>query len=149
MQPAEELSSGAAQGQPDPPAGPKPQESAPAFGAVVQSLLREAWGLVQDHALLVALEAQRAGRNLTRMVFGGVVAAVLMVTAWLALVTALMFWIVGSDTRWAQAFLAVGLIHVVISAVLIAWIRRLAKIALFSAVLRQLRPGDRVPGDGL
>ena len=150
MQPAQEPGLGAVQGPPDPtPVEPKPRESAPAFAGVVQSLLREVWGLVHDHALLVALEAQRAGGNLARMVFGGVIAAVLLVTAWLALVTSLLFWILASDVRWAQGFLAVGLIHVVVSVVLIAWVRRLARVALFSAVLRQLHPADRAPGDSL
>jgi len=150
MQPAQEPGLGPAQGAPEPiPAEPRPRDSAAAFATVVQSLLREVWGLVHDHALLVALEAQRAGRNLTRMVFGGVIAAVLLVTAWLALVTSLMFWILASDVRWAQAFLAVGLIHVVVSVLLLAWIRRLARVALFSAILRQLHPADRAPGDSL
>jgi uncharacterized membrane protein YqjE len=122
---------------------PKP---APAFAAVFH-LLGEVWALLHDHLLLVALEAQRAGRNITRMVFAGVMAAVLLVTAWLALVASAMFWIVASDLPWAQAFLAVGLLHAAISVALIAWIRRLGADAMFSATLRQLRPGDKAQGD--
>jgi uncharacterized membrane protein YqjE len=112
----------------------------PAFVSVVHSFLREVWALVRDHLLLVALEAQQAGRNITRMVFAGVVAAVLLVTGWLALVASAMFWVVAADAPWAQAFLAVGLLHAAISVALIAWIRRLAGDAMFSATLRQLRP---------
>jgi uncharacterized membrane protein YqjE len=122
---------------------PKP---APAFAAVVH-LLREVWALAHDHLLLVVLEAQRAGRNITRMIFAGVVAAVLLVTAWLALVASAMFWIVAADAPWARAFLAVGLLHAAISIALIAWIRRLGANTMFSATLRQLRPGGKAQGD--
>ena len=116
-------------------------EPAPAFAAVLP-LLREVWALGHDHLLLLALEAQRAGRNFTRIILAGVVAAVLLVTAWLAFVASAMFWIVAADAPWAQAFLAVGLLHAAISVALIAWIRRLGADAMFSATLRQLRPGD-------
>lgn len=148
-QPAQHPARGAIPGAADPVlAQPKPQESASPLVTAAYSLLREAWGLVHDHGLLVALELQRAGRNLTRMVFGGVIAAVLMVTAWLALVAALMFWLIESDVRWAQAFLAVGLIHSVVSAALLVWIRSLGRVALFSALLRQFRPVDEKRGEG-
>jgi uncharacterized membrane protein YqjE len=119
----------------------------PAFAVLVQSLLRDVWALVHDHLLLVALEAQRAGRNITRMVFAGVVAAVLLVTGWLALIASAMFWIVAADVSWAQAFLAVGVLHAAISVALLAWIRRLAAEAMFSATLRQLRPAHKTQGD--
>jgi len=122
-------------------------KSGPAFAAVVHSLLRDVWALVQDHLLLVALEAQRAGRNITRIVFAGVVAAVLLVTGWLALVASAMFWVVAADAPWARAFLAVGLLHAVISVALIVWIRRLAADAMFSATLRQLRPEPVAQGE--
>ena len=116
-------------------------EPAPAFAAV-SPLLREVWALGHDHLLLLALEAQRAARNFTRIILAGVVAAVLLVTAWLALIASAMFWIVAADAPWAQAFLAVGLLHAAISVALIAWIRRLGADAMFSATLRQLRRGD-------
>ena len=107
-------------------------------GAHAHSLLREIWGLVQDHALLFALEAQRGGRNIARMVCAGVIAAVLAVTAWLALVSAVMFWLIGNSAPWACAFLAVAVLHVVACIALIHWIQRLAKVGMFSATLREL-----------
>lgn len=122
-------------------------KSGAAFAEVVPSLLRDVWALVQDHLLLVALEAQRAGRNITRMLFAGVVAAVLLVTGWLALVASAMFWVVAADAPWARAFLAVGLLHAAISVALIVWIRRLAAASMFSATLRQLRPEPMAQGD--
>ena len=129
--------------------GPEPagHNPGPAFATLVQSLLREIWALVHDHLLLAALEAQRAGRTITRMIFAGVVAAVLVVTGWLALVASAMFWVVAGDASWAQAFLAVGLLHAAISIALIGWIRRLAAEVMFAATLRQLRPDHEVQGD--
>lgn len=119
-----------------------------ALGTLFSSLLHEAWALVHDHLLLAALELQRAGRNITRMIFAGVVAAILCVTGWMALVASVVSWFVAADVSWAQAFLAIGLLHVAICVVLAAWIRRMAAEAAFSATLRQLRPHPQTPGEG-
>jgi uncharacterized membrane protein YqjE len=116
---------------------------------VIQTLLREFWALVRDHLLLVALDAQRAGRNITRMIFAGIMAAVLLVTAWFALVTSVMCWLVADDPSWGRAFLTLGLIHVGLSAALIAWMRRLGADAMLSATLRQLRTGHETQGTAL
>ena len=125
-----------------------PPRDGAAFGAQAHSLVREIWALVQDHLLLFALEAQRGGRNITRIAFAGVIAAVLAVTAWFAVVSAVMFWLVADNVPWAYAFLAVAVVHVVACIALIRWIQSLAKEAMFSATLRQLRGGgpDSVGG---
>jgi len=81
------------------------------------------------------------------MLFAGVVAAVLLVTGWLARVASAMFWVVAAGAPWARAFLAVGLLHAAISVALIVWIRRLAAASMFSATLRQLRPEPMAQGD--
>ena len=118
------------------------------LGAHAQSLVREMWALVQDHLLLFALEAQRGGKNIARIVFAGVITAVLGVTAWFAAVAAVMFWLVADDAPWAYAFLVVTVLHVVACIALIRWIRSLAKEAIFSATLRQLRGGPDGAGGG-
>jgi hypothetical protein len=127
--------------------GPAAQDAIPGFAALIQSLLREAWMLAQDHILLVVLEAQRATRAVATVVIAGVVAAVLLVTAWLALVASVLCWVVLGDTPWAYALLVVGLIHVAVSVILFAWIRRVASHRIFTALMRQLHPRDRLPGD--
>jgi uncharacterized membrane protein YqjE len=129
-------------GAPDAP----PADSAAAVSALVESLLRDAWALVQDHALLTVLEVQRATRTVTIMLFSGVIVAVLLVTAWLALVASVLFWVVDADQAWGFALLLVGLIHVALSAAIIWWIRRLARNQMFSALLRQVLPHQRAPG---
>jgi uncharacterized membrane protein YqjE len=133
-------------------APPRVERAAPdegeRLGAHAHSLVREIWGVVQDHVLLFALEAQRGGRNIARMVFAGVIAAVLAVTAWLALVSAVMFWLVGNNPPWACAFLAVAVLHVVACIALMRWIQRLAKAGMFPATLRELRGGSNGAGGG-
>jgi len=126
--------------------GVPPAESAAAVSGLVQSLLRDVWTLVQDHALLTVLEVQRATRTATIMLFSGVVVAVLLVTAWLALVASLLFWAVDGNQAWGFALLLVGLIHVALSAAIIWWIRRLASHQMFSALLRQVRPDRKASG---
>ena len=81
------------------------------------------------------------------MVFAGIVAAVLLVTAWLALVGSVLFWAVAGDSPWAVALLAVGLIHIALCAAVIAWIRHVARNTMFSVLLRQLQPRGELPGD--
>ena len=60
-----------------------------------------------------------------RMVFAAIVAAVLLVTGWLAFVAAAMFWIVADDASWARAFLTAGLLHAAISIAIVLWIRNI------------------------
>src|SRR5262245_12698243 len=122
-----------------------PDEGA-TLGAHAHSLMREIWALMRDHLLLFGLEAQRGGRNITRMVFAGVITAVLAVTAWFAVVSAVMFWLVADNAPWAYAFLAVAVLHVVACVALIRWIQSLAKELTFSATLRQLRGGPEGAG---
>jgi uncharacterized membrane protein YqjE len=124
------------------------QDDDATLAAHAHSIVREVWALIQDHLLLFALETQRGGRNVTRMAFAGVIAAMLAVTAWLALVSAVMFWWMADDAAWACAFLAVAVLHVVTCIALILWIRRFAKDAIFSATLRQLRSGADGAGGG-
>jgi uncharacterized membrane protein YqjE len=140
MQPATELDA------PHGASDASPAESAVAFSELVQSLLRDVWTLVQDHALLTVLEVQRATRTATIMLFSGVVVAVLLVTAWLAFIASVLFWVVDGDQAWGFALLLVGLIHVALSAAIIWWIRRLASDQMFSALLRQVRPDRKASG---
>src|SRR5262249_53714659 len=115
-------------------------------GNQIHTLLRDIWALVHDHLLLIALDAQRAGRSVTLMVLAGVITAVLAVTAWLALAGAAMFWLVAHNSAWAWAFVILAAAHVGACIALCAWIRRLAKEAMFSATLRHLRPDQESEG---
>jgi uncharacterized membrane protein YqjE len=136
--------------EPGPPGdlAPEGQSRTSMLSTHIESLLGDVWKLVHDHLLLVALESQRAGRNLMRMVFAAIVAAVLFVTGWLAFVAAAMFWIVADDASWARAFLTAGLLHAAISIAIVLWIRNIAGQGMFSATLRQLRSRQKPEGSG-
>jgi len=109
------------------------------LGAALRSLLQEAGSLAYEHLLLAALEAQRAGRNLVRMIVAGIFASVLVVTAWLALVAALASWWVDHGASWAQAFTAMAIMNLVIAGAVAYWIRHMVGELMFSATLRALR----------
>lgn len=51
-----------------------------------RSLFTEVRGLAQDRLKLAALETRLAGQSIVRMLIAGVVAAVMVISAWLALV---------------------------------------------------------------
>jgi uncharacterized membrane protein YqjE len=111
--------------------------------AALRSLVSEASSLAHDHLHLAVLEAQRAGRNLVQAVIAGILAAVLVVTAWLALVAAGVAWWVDSGASWAQALVVAAIINVLIAVALAFWIRKLGQQLLFAVTLRWLRPGHR------
>jgi uncharacterized membrane protein YqjE len=118
--------------------------------AALRVLTRDAWSLVQDHLLLATLEAQRAGKSLTRMIIAGIFAAVLLVTSWLALVAAAIFWWVDSGASWAQALVAMAVLNIAVGVAAMLWIRLLAADLLFSATLRTLRTASHPePGAGM
>ncbi len=110
-----------------------------ALGATLRSLVQEAGSLAYEHLLLAALEAQRAGRNLIRMVVAGIFTAVLVVTAWLALVAAIASLWVDHGATWPQAFVAMAVLNLVIAGIVVFWIRRLAGEMMFAATLRALK----------
>ena len=111
--------------------------------AAVRSLISEASSLAHDHLHLAVLEAQRAGRDLVRAVIAGILAAVLAVTAWLALVAAGVAWWVDSGASWALALVVAAIINVVVAVGLVLWIRKLGQQLMFAVTLRWLRPGHR------
>jgi uncharacterized membrane protein YqjE len=131
--------------EPDAAQAPPPDPTPPP-SALVHSLLTDLWTLVQDHALLTVLELQRASKTVTVMLLSGVVVAVLLVTAWLALVASVLFWVVEGNEAWGFALLLVALIHVALSAAIIWWIRQLATHRIFSALLRQVMPRHKAAG---
>jgi len=110
-----------------------------ALGATLRSFVQEVGSLAYEHLLLAALEAQRAGRNLIRMVVAGIFTAVLVVTAWLALVAAIASLWVDHGATWPQAFVAMAVLNIVIAGLVVFWIRRLAGEMMFAATLRALK----------
>ena len=96
-------------------------------------------GLVQDHALLAVLEVQRASLSLVKMVAAAIIISILLVSAWMGIVAALVAWAVGSGASWGAAIAVAALVNIAIAVALGFWAKSQIPDLLFAATLRQLR----------
>ncbi|MEO9136778.1 MAG: phage holin family protein [Casimicrobiaceae bacterium] len=107
------------------------------------SRLSLAWtnlkALAQDHALLAVLEVQRAGISMVKMVAAAIIISILLVSAWMAIVAALVIGAIGAGANWALAILIAALVNIVIAVALAFWAKKQIPDLLFSATMRQLR----------
>jgi hypothetical protein len=110
-----------------------------------RAIFSELPGLVSDRLDLLTLELKRAGRALALMVVLLVAAAILGVTAWLALWTGLGVGMVQLGLHWALSLLVVLLLNA--GAALLAFLRMRALLPLLRlpATRRHLTP-DSVAG---
>jgi uncharacterized membrane protein YqjE len=95
--------------------------------------------LVQDHALLAVLEVQRAGVSLVKLIVAGIVISILVVSAWLGIVAALVGFAVGQGADWALAILVAALVNLGIAVALGFYAKKQVPDLLFAATLRQLK----------
>ena len=96
--------------------------------------------VVSDLFRLFSLEVRRAGLTLVWMVALAVMAALLMVTAWLGLMGALAFWTVSLGMTWIGAMVAIAVLNLVTAAIVIFSCVTLSRALLFPATRRQLEP---------
>ena len=115
------------------------------LGEAVGKLLGETRQLVADYAELTVLDARRAAIRLAWILGAVLVAAVLIVTAWVVLIASGVVWVWGHGASWPTA-LAVAAVLNLIAAGLLGWFTlKLAKELPFTALLRQLRGRDPAP----
>jgi uncharacterized membrane protein YqjE len=115
------------------------------LGEVVGRLLGEGRQLVADYAELTVLDARRAAIRLAWILGCVLVAAVLIVTAWVVLIASGIVWAWGHGASWPTA-LAVAAVLNIVAAGLLGWFMlKLAKEMPFTALLRQLRGRDAEP----
>jgi hypothetical protein len=124
-----------------PERGPRPA----GLGDLLARLLGEARQLIADYTLLGVLDARRAAIQLAWLLSSGLVAAVLLVTAWLALVVALVVWTLGERISWPAALAIGAALNVAGAVALIGWMRSLMIEMPFTALLRQLKGEDDAP----
>lgn len=118
------------------------------LGEAVGRLLGEGRQLVADYAELTVLDARRAAIRLAWILGCVLVAAVLIVTAWVVLIASGIVWAWGHGASWPTA-LAVAAVLNLIAAGLLGWFMlKLAKEMPFTALLRQLRGRDPEPPQG-
>ena len=108
---------------------------------VIARLLADTRGLVADYTELAVLDARRAAIRLAWMLGCVLVAAVLIVTTWMALVAAGVVLMLGQGASWVTALIVAAVLNVVGAGALAWWMFALIKELPFTALLRQLR-GD-------
>jgi len=103
----------------------------------VKLLGNEVRGVVHDHLYLAALETRQAGEGLVRIVAMGLIAALLLFSAWLVLIGAIVMMLVQrSLLTSSSALILVFLIHSLLVVFIAAAIRKRSKHQLFPATIR-------------
>ena len=115
------------------------------LGELVGHLISEARALVADYAQLAVLDARRAALALAWLLGSVLVAAVLLVTAWMCGVAALIVVLWGEGVSWPAAIGIAALLNLVCAGALGWWMKRLLTDLPFTALLRQLRGEDPPP----
>lgn len=108
-------------------------------------LLRQARAVASDYALLAVLDARSAATRFAWLVSMGLLAAVLVVTAWLALLVAGIVWLIGTGASWIVALAVAAAVNLAVAAALAYWMRGLTVEMPFAATLRQM--GEVASGD--
>jgi hypothetical protein len=117
----------------------------PGLGELLGRLLAEARSLVTDYAELAVLDARRAAIRLAWLLGAVLVAAVLIVTTWMALVAGGVVFMLGHGASWVTALIVAAVVNLVGAGLLGWWMFALIKELPFTALLRQLR--GRAPHD--
>lgn len=115
------------------------------LGEALGQLFAELRRLASDYALLAVLDARRAAIRLAWVLGSVLVAAVLVVTAWMGLVAAGIVWLYGHGASWPLAIGGAALLNLVAAGALAWWMLKLVKELPFTALLRQLRGDDPKP----
>ncbi|MFZ2406295.1 MAG: phage holin family protein [Methylobacter sp.] len=106
-----------------------------------QSLWQELRGLSHDRFRLAALETQRAGESLVGMIVAGIIAALLLNSAWLGLLAAAVLWLIEHGVVAASsAILLAVAFNLLLTLILCGVIRRKSYYLKFPATLRSLSP---------
>lgn len=115
------------------------------LGELVGHLVSELRALVADYAQLAVLDARRAALHLAWLLGAVLVAAVLVVTAWMGGIAALIVLMPGGGMSWPAAIGIAAVLNLVGAGALAWWMRRLVADLPFTALLRQLRGEDPPP----
>ena len=121
---------------------PRSPDDSP-FDVTLTGALKAWWanlhGLGRDYALLAVLELQRAGIGLALILAAGVIVAVLIVTAWTALVAGVVVWAIQSGTSWPVALAVAAAVNILIAIWMLLQMRQHMTQIFLGATLRQLR----------
>jgi len=98
--------------------------------------------IASDYATLAVLDVRRAAVQFAWLVAGGIVIAVLLVTAWLAGVVALAVWLLADGMSWPAVLLVAAALNVVGAVIVSLRMRRIFDHVPFSATLRQIKSDE-------
>lgn len=97
--------------------------------------------MLHDHLLLAALETRQAGESLVRIIVMALIAAGLLLSAWLALAGAAVVVLVQRALLTpGSALVLVFVVHCLLAMVLVGAIRKSSKHLLFPASVSRLEP---------
>src|SRR5262245_26171020 len=119
---------------------PRPRQAG--IGQLVGHLFSELKALATDYAQLAVLDARRAAVRLAWLLACVLIAAVLVVTAWMGGVAAGIVWMLGEGVSWITALAIAAFLNIVGAGALVWWMRHLLTDLPFQALLRQLRGED-------
>lgn len=104
-------------------------------------LEQELRGVLYDHLSLAALETRKAGESLVRIIAMGLITACLLLSAWLALVGAVVIVLVQHSLVTAgSALMLVFALHCLLAMLLVAGIRKRSRSLMFPATISRLDP---------
>ena len=106
----------------------------------VRMLWQQLLALAHDHLQLAALETRLAGQSLVAMVAAGVMVALLVVSAWIGLIAALVAALVSGGLSVIAAILLGSAANLFVALLLCAFIHRKSDHLLWAASLRSLKP---------
>ena len=113
--------------------------SARSFARNVVDLAFDIRDLASDHLELAVLEVQRASIGLAKFLCAAVVVSILVITAWLTMVTGGIVWATDHGVGWVPALFIAALLNLVAAAGIVFWVRARKGELLFAATLRQMR----------
>jgi uncharacterized membrane protein YqjE len=125
---------------PTPPEGP-PDEIV-SLPKAIGALFADLPGILTDRVRLLSLELQRASNALGQMVALGLLAAILVATAWLAFWVGLAAAFLALGVAWPWIVLLVLFINLSAAAWCVMRVKRLAPLLALPATLRRLSDSD-------
>ncbi len=108
--------------------------------ADAQLLWLELRGLSVDRIRLAALETQRAGDSLVFMIISGVMIAVLLITAWLGLLSVAVLVLIENGFNPDNVILLAVAATLLLTLILLGAIRSKRRFLQFPSTLRSLQP---------
>lgn len=120
--------------------------SSPSLIQEAKSWWEEMSGLFQSHLELAALETQQAGKSLVKMIAAGVMVALLLVTAWLGLFSAIILWFIHMGMLASVAILLGVIGNLALAAFLYYFIREQIHHLSWPATRRSFKKPGKGPG---